>query len=89
MFTSTGHKISQRTYSQLELGDGLVIDSDYNTIIADRSTVTPQSPKVLIYNNAGTLIKKIAPFLFSVDVALGYQCNYLIVADWRQGIFLL
>ena len=31
MFTSNGHKISQRTYSELELGDGLVIDSDRNT----------------------------------------------------------
>ena len=89
VFTSNGHKISQRTYSQLELGDGLVIDSHGNTIITDRSVATPQSPKVLIYNNAGTLIKKIAPFLHTVDVALGYECNYLIVADWRQGIFLL
>ena len=66
-----------------------MIDSDRNTIIADRSVATPQSPKVLIYNNAGTLIKKIAPFLFSVDVALGFECNYLIVVDWRQGVFLL
>ena len=84
-FNYEGFKIGQKLYPQLNRADGILIDSNHYVIIANR-----YRHEVLVFNYAGLLTKKIAGFGDAVDVAMGYQCGYLIVADYnRNGVYLL
>ena len=85
LFTYKGYKIGQRTYPQLRIADGILIDSNHYMIIADRG-----HRQVLVFTHAGLLTKRITGFGLPVDVAMGYRCGYLIVADFSRGyIYLL
>ena len=84
VFKADGTKVNEISFTGLTNGDGLAIDSDFNTIIADRL-----SSQVLIYNRFNVLIKQITGLGDPADVALGYRCRYLIVADYNTGVYLL
>ena len=46
--------------------------------------------QVLVYTRTGLLTKRITGLNMPVDVAMGYQCDYLIVADFGHDcIYLL
>ena len=85
LFTYKGYKIGQRTYPQVRIADGFTIDSNHYLIMADRG-----QGQVLIFSYTGLLTKRITGFGTPMDVALGYRCGYLIVADFSRGyIYLL
>ena len=84
-FAYNGVKVGQVTYSQVSIADGILVDGDHNVIIADRG-----NKQVLVFSHTGALIKRITGFDLPLDVAMGYQCNSLIVADYeRSYIYLL
>ena len=83
VFTPNGRKLKQVTYTDVSVADGLVIDKDLNTVIADRGR-----RQVLVYNFKNMLIKRITGFSSPVDVDLGYKCMYMLVAD-RAQIYML
>ena len=84
-FTYNGVKVGQVTYSEVSLADGILVDGDYNVIIADRG-----NKHVLVFSHFGVLTKRITGFDLPVDVAMGYQYKSLIVADFdRSYIYLL
>ena len=84
LFTYKGFKIGQRTYPQVRIADGIRIDSNHYMIIADRG-----HRQVLVFTHAGLLTKRITGFSLPLDVALGYRCGYLIVADYSRGYLYL
>ena len=85
IFTYRGHKVGQHLYPQLARADGLVIDSNHYLIISDQVR-----RQVFVFNHAGLLTKRITGFAQPVDVAMGYKCGYLLVADYRRsGVYLL
>ena len=84
-FTYQGHKVGQHRYPQLARADGILIDSNYYTIIADRGR-----RQVFVFTHTGVLTKRITGFGDPLDVAMGYRCGYLLVADIRRsGVYLL
>ena len=85
MFTFRGHKVGQHLYPQLARADGLLIDSNHYSIISDRSR-----RQVFVFTHTGLLTKRITGFGDPLDVAMGYKCGYLLVADIRHsGVYLL
>ena len=85
LFTYKGYKIGQRTYPQLRIADGILIDSNHYMIVADHGR-----RQVLVFTHGGLLTKRITGFNQPADVAMGYRCGYLIVADYSRGyIYLL
>ena len=85
MFTYKGFKVGQHLYPQLARADGLLIDSNHYSIITDRP-----HRQVLVFNHAGLLTKRITGFGNPLDVAMGYKCSYLLVADYsHNGVYLL
>ena len=80
VFNMGGKKLSQRTYIELNVGDGLFLDDHDNTIVTDRTA--PQ--KVLIYRPNNTLMKKLQEYDSPTGVAVGKDCS-LYVADFGAG----
>ena len=84
-FSATGHSLGVKRYKQIGYIAGIKIDSQYNTILTDVG-----DQKVYVFNKKDKLIKTISGFEHPFDVALGYQCNHLIVVDaGRGGVYLL
>ena len=83
-FTYKGVKIGQKSYPEVNEADGILIDSHHHILIANR-----YSGEVFVYTHAGLLTKRITGFNDPADVAMGYQCSYLLVADFRNGVYLL
>ena len=84
-FTYQGFKIGEKSYPDVYIADGILIDSNYYILIANR-----YRNEVLIYTQAGLLTKKITGFSQPLDLVMGYKCGYLIVADiGRNGVYLL
>lgn len=77
-FTFDGHKIGERSYPELIAADGIEVDDSDNLIIADHAS------KVVIYNPAGTLIKKFFPLPLPVDTAISYDCSFLYIAAYSM-----
>lgn len=85
-FMYNGFKVSQRTYPEVGSADGILVDSNYYTLIADRGG----RRQIAIYTYNGLLTKKITGFSLPIDVAMGYKCGYLLVDDYsRGGVYLL
>ena len=84
IFTYKGFKVGQRLYPQLARADGLLIDSNHYSVISDQVR-----RQVFVFNHAGLLTKRITGFRQPLDVAMGYKCGYLMVADIRSGVYLL
>ena len=85
VFTHDGTKVYENSYSELHIADGLVVDRFYFTIIADRGR-----RQVLVYNHSAKLVKRITGFRLPVDVAIGHNCDCLLVADLgANAIYLL
>ena len=85
IFTYDGHKVQDDTFPDLVHGDGLVIDGSYYTIITDRA-----HRQLQVYNENSILVKKITGFGLPMDVAMGYKCGYVILADYSaHSIYLL
>ena len=85
LFTQDGHKFQETSLTDLHTGDGLVIDGSFYTIITDRVR-----RQLLVYNENNIIVKKITGFGLPVDVAMGYKCGYVILADQSaNGIYLL
>ena len=76
IFSPQGRLLNAHQVQEVVTADGIAMDSNFNTIIADRG-----NHQVLVYNKFYTLIKRIAGFNMPVDVAQGNNCIYLIVAD--------
>ena len=84
LFTYKGFKIGQKTYPQVGIADGILVDSNHYVIIADRGRW-----QVLVFTQAGLLTKRITGFSLPLDVAMGYKCGYLIVADYGRNVIYL
>ena len=85
VFTYKGKKIGQKLYPEVSKAEGILIDGNYNIIIA-----VIDSHEVLVFTRGGALTKKITGFSLPIDVAMGYQCDYLIVSDYGHDyIYLL
>ena len=84
-FTYNGEKKGTITYPQVELGIGILIDGESNVIIAD------SSGKVYVFDKNEKLIKTITGFKLPLSVAMGYNCNSMLVSDIGEpgGIYLL
>lgn len=76
VFNQDDTKALEITYPELSAADGLLVDSFYFTVIADRGR-----RQVLVYNHARKLVKRMTGFSLPVDVAIGYNCNSLLVSD--------
>ena len=72
-FTYQGHEVGQHRDPQLDRADGILIDSNYYTIIADRGR-----RQVFVFTHTGVLTKRITGFGDPLDVAMGYRCGYLL-----------
>ena len=85
LFTQDGHKFQETSLTDLHTGDGLVIDGSYYTIITDRGR-----RQLLVYNENNIIVKKIIGFSLPLDVAMGYKCGYVLLADYSaHSIYLL
>ena len=80
VFDFEGKKLSQRTYMELNVGDGLTIDDHDNTVITDRTA--PQ--KVLVYRPNNILLARLQEYDSPTDVAIGRDCS-LYVTDYGAG----
>lgn len=78
IYNRDGQKIGKPiTFPEVKIADGLTVDKNYNTVIADRS-----GRQVLVYDSRNKLKKRMVGFRAPFDVALGYDCAYLLVADY-------
>ena len=76
VFNQDCTKAWENSYTELSVADGIVIDSFYFTVIADRGR-----RQVLVYNHGAKLVKRITGFRQPLDVAIGHNCDCLLVAD--------
>ena len=83
-FTYDGRRIGQKTYPEGKGYDAILVDSKHNVIVCDRGL-----HEVHVYNYKGKLVKRITGFSDPTGVAMGYECDSLIVADINNGIYLL
>ena len=85
IFNAKGVKQSEQYYPQVRHGDGIIIDKNNYTLLVDRI-----SNNVYVYTDTNALLKTIYGFKDPTDIAMGFKCGYLLVADLgRNGIFLL
>ena len=84
VFTNQGHKLNQVSYPEVSGIDGLTIDNETYTILADRN-----GDRIMIYNWNDLLTKRITGFGNPTDVAMGYNCGYLLATDYGRGIYML
>ena len=83
-FTYEGVKIGEKTYSEISSADGILVDGDFNVIIADRG-----NKQVLVFSETGRLFKRIYGFDLPLDVGMSRRCTSLIVADYGHGYVYL
>ena len=86
LFTLQGQLIARIPYNhnQLVQGDGITIDGNDNTIIADQGARV-----IVIFNRFNMLVRTIPRLSLPVDVALCFHCKCLIVADFDSGLILM
>lgn len=84
IFTAQGSKVEEKTFTEIGIGDGILVDSNHFIILADR-----QHKNVYVFNHKDALTKTITGFADPADIAMGHQCGYLIVADSSRGGFYL
>ena len=68
-------------YTQVCLGDGIIIDSNHYTILADC-----KSFNVFVFTDSKLKLyvhKTINGFSDQSDIGMGFKCGYLLVADYN------
>lgn len=86
VMTTTGYPyMGTMDFKEVVQGDGIAMDRNGNTIIADRG-----SRQVFIYDQQKLFVRPpITGFQLPVDVTFNSGCSLLMVADMGRGIYML
>ena len=84
IYTPKGNKVSQISYPEVSGLDGLTVDNETYSILADRS-----GSRIMIYDYKNLLTNRITGFADLTDVAMGYKCGYLLATNYGDGTYML